>query len=115
MKYIGNDFYCDIVLKNKIELNKEYESENVIAFHHTNPSYPLHIIVIPKKHIASFITLSYEDNEIIMEIIKVLKEISKEIEIKYGGARIITNLGKYQESKHLHFHITSGEVYKGKI
>ena len=68
MDYSGNDFYCDIALSGKIPLVKEYESKHVLAFHHTKPYWPVHIIVIPKKHIASFTSLSPEDTPIILEI-----------------------------------------------
>lgn len=111
MKYTGNDFYCDVAFKNTEDLNIKYESENVLAFNHTNPSYPVHIMVVPKKHISSFTTLTEADNEIMLEIIRVIKTIAKETEREFGGARIVTNLGKYQESKHLHIHITSGESF----
>jgi len=111
MKYVGNDFYCDVAFKKIINLNIKYESENVLAFDHTKPSYPVHIMVVPKKHISSFTALTEEDSDIMLEIIKVIKTIAKEVDKEYGGVRIVTNLGKYQESKHLHIHITSGESF----
>ena len=106
--YNGNDFYCDVVLKGGIELRKEYESDAVLAFHHTNPYCPVHIVVIPKKHIASFTALSEEDSPILSEIITVLQQLARKVELEHGAARILTNLGTYQDSKHLHFHISSG-------
>ena len=112
MNYSGNDIYCDVILKDLIPLKKEYESKNVIAFHHGRPSWPVHIVVVPKKHISSFITLAPEDMPILLEIIEVLKTLASKVEKEHGAARILTNLGKYQESKHLHFHISSGEPNK---
>lgn len=52
-----NDFYCDEVLSGKTPVNKVFESATVLAFHHTRPSYPVHIIVIPKAHVESLLTL----------------------------------------------------------
>ena len=112
MNYTGNDFYCDIALKDKVPLKKEYESENVLAFHHTRPFWPVHIVVVPKKHISSFTTLTGEDMPILLEIIEVLKTLAAKVEKEHGAARILTNLGKYQDSKHLHLHISSGEPIK---
>lgn len=109
MKYTGNDFYCDVALKGKIPLKKEYESENVLAYHHTRPFWPVHIIVVSKKHISSFATLTEEDTPILLEIVEVLKTLSAKVEKEHGAARILTNLGRYQDSKHLHLHISSGE------
>jgi histidine triad (HIT) family protein len=109
MNYSGNDFYCDIAIPRKVDLKIEYESENVLAFHHTKPFWPIHIVVIPKKHIYSFTTLGKEDAAVFLEIVEVLKNLARKTEEEEGAARILTNLGKYQDSKHLHFHISSGE------
>lgn len=109
MEYTGNDFYCDIALKDGAELTKEYESDNVLAFHHTKPYWPVHIVVVPKKHIGSFTTLAEQDEPILAEIIRALKSIASKVEKEQGAARVLTNLGEYQDSKHLHFHVSSGE------
>lgn len=109
MDYSGTDFYCDIALKGLIPLEKEYESENVLAYRHTRPHWSVHIVVVPKKHISSFTTLTKEEMPILLEIIEVLKILAEKVEKEHGAARILTNLGTYQDSKHLHFHINSGE------
>jgi histidine triad (HIT) family protein len=109
MSYQGTDFYCDIAIPGKVELKKEYESENVLAYHHTKPFWPVHIVVIPKKHISSFTTLSEEETPILLEIVEVIKRLAAKVQEEQGAARILTNLGEYQDSKHLHFHISSGE------
>ena len=109
MNYTGQDYYCDVALKGHVELRKVYESEGVLAYHHTRPFWPVHIVVIPKKHIASFTTVSREDLPVMMELMDVLKSVAAGVEREHGAARILTNLGKYQDSKHLHFHVNSGE------
>jgi histidine triad (HIT) family protein len=107
--YTGTDFYCDVALKGLVPLRKEYESEHVLAYHHTRPFWPVHIVVIPKKHISSFTTLSDDDTPILLEMIAVMKTLAAKVTAEHGAARILTNLGRYQDSKHLHFHINSGE------
>jgi len=107
--YSGDDFYCDVALKGLVPLRKEYESDAVLAYHHTRPYWPVHIVVIPKKHIASFITLADEDRAILLEMVEVMKSLAAKVTAEHGAARILTNLGRYQDSKHLHFHINSGE------
>ncbi|HSX42415.1 MAG TPA: HIT domain-containing protein [Candidatus Saccharimonadales bacterium] len=109
MDYSGSDFYCDIAIPGKIELQKEYESENVLAFHHTKPFWQVHIVVVPKKHIPSLTALSKEDEPILLELLEVLKKLAANVEKGTGAARIVTNLGDYQDSKHLHFHVSSGK------
>ncbi len=110
--YTGDDFYCDVALRGKVPLKKEYESEHVLAFHHTRPFWPVHIVVVLKKHIASFTVLMQEDTPILLELIEVLKILAAKVEKEHGAARILTNLGEYQDSRHLHFHISSGEPLK---
>lgn len=112
MQYSGNDFYCDVALKDTGSLKKEYESKNVLAYHHTRPYWPVHIVVIPKKHILSFTNSEKEDEPVVAEMMQVIRAIAKKIEDEQGAARILTNLGNYQDSKHLHFHVSCGEPYK---
>ncbi len=109
MEYSGNDFYCDVALAGAVPLQKEYESDTVLAFHHTRPSFPVHIIVIPKRHISSLLTLGPDDEATLLEMIDVIKEVATKVEKQHGAARVLTNVGEYQDSKHLHFHVTSGE------
>jgi histidine triad (HIT) family protein len=110
--YTGNDFYCDMVLSKKVEVKIEIETDNVIAFHHTKPYWPAHIVVIPKKHINSLLTLEESDNELLIELIDIVKQMADKLNIEYGEARVLTNLGNYQDSKHLHFHVSSGKALR---
>lgn len=109
MEYTGSDFYCDVAIKGIIDLKKEYESEHVLAFHHTRPYWPTHLVVTPKRHINSFTALSEDDQAVLLELMDVIKQLASNIEKEQGAARILTNLGSYQDSKHLHFHIGSGQ------
>ena len=112
MEYKGADFYCDLAIPGKMELQKEFESETVLAYHHTRPHWPVHIVVVPKKHIPSFTNRSPEDEAIFQEVLKVARDIAAKVEKEKGAARILTNLGEYQDSKHLHFHISSGGPFE---
>lgn len=101
-----SDFYCDEVFSGKTKVKIVKETKNVLAFFHTKPYYPVHIVVTPKKHISSILEL--DDTEIALELIDVLKSVAGEVNKKHASCRIITNLGDYQDSKHLHFHIIHG-------
>lgn len=68
------DFYCDEVLSGRTLVEKVFETENVLAYHHTRPYYPVHIVVIPKKHISSLLTLEQSDNELLIELMDVVKK-----------------------------------------
>ena len=103
------DFYCEQVLSGKTKVERVLETERVLAFHHTRPFWETHIVVIPKLHISSLLALEKSDGKLFLELFEVIKQVAEKVIEEKGAARVLTNLGKYQESKHLHFHIYSGE------
>ncbi|KRG11502.1 HIT family protein [Lederbergia galactosidilytica] len=105
-----SDFYCDEVLSGNTQVEKVYETENVLAYYHTKPFYEIHIVAIPKKHIPSLTTI--EDQKLLLELMGVVQKVATKIEREHGACRVITNLGAYQDSKHLHWHIAFGEKVK---
>lgn len=104
-----SDFYCDNVLSGAVEVERVFETDEILAFHHTQPFWETHIVVIPKRHISSLLTLENWDNELFLELFEVIRRVASNIVAKNGAARVLTNLGDYQDSKHLHFHVYSGE------
>lgn len=107
------DFYCDEVLSGQTQVNTVMETDKVLAYHHTRPSYEHHIVVIPKIHVQSLISEEKEnDEQLLIELMKVVKEIAAEMTLKTGASKIITNLGDYQDSKHFHWHVISGKKIK---
>jgi histidine triad (HIT) family protein len=103
-----NDFYCDEVLSGRTAVNKVIETAHVLAFHHTRPFYPVHVVVIPKHHVTSLLTLDEEDNDLLLELEGVIKQVAAQVVEEHGACRVITNLGEYQDSKHLHWHVVCG-------
>lgn len=108
--------FCKII-KGEIPSNKEYEDEEILAFHDINPAAPIHILVIPKKHITSLAHLEKEDESIIGKIYGVINQIADKQNFKQDGYRVIVNCGKNggQEVMHLHFHILAGKELGEKI
>jgi histidine triad (HIT) family protein len=107
-----DDFYCDEVLSGRTAVQVVYETDGVLAYHHTKPYWPVHIVVIPKRHISSLLALRESDNLLLIEIVQVIKEIANRVVQERGACRVLTNLGQYQDSKHLHWHINFGEPVK---
>ncbi|GAF12599.1 hypothetical protein JCM19046_2372 [Bacillus sp. JCM 19046] len=103
------DFYCDEVLSGKTSVTKILETEHVLAYHHTKPFYPVHIVAVPKKHILSLLTVTEEEQPILFELLSVIQIVAQQITDEYGACRVLTNLGNYQDSKHLHWHIAYGD------
>jgi histidine triad (HIT) family protein len=107
MDFETDDFYCDLVFAGKIKIKKVKETERVLAFYHTQPSWSTHIVIIPKQHIAKLTDL--KDMGPISEIFSIAQQIIKENGWDKTNFRIITNGGSFQDSKHLHFHLVSGD------
>ncbi|MFJ8210641.1 HIT domain-containing protein [Streptomyces sp. NPDC096033] len=100
-----SDFYCHKVLTGQVEIRQVMETERVLAFHHTNPSYPVHIVVIPKEHVPSLIDLGGAGPDLLAEVVGVVRDVAAQVEAERGACSVVTNLGLYQESKHMHWHV----------
>ena len=108
--------FCKII-KGEIPSNKVYEDEEILAFRDINPVAPVHVLVIPKKHISSLVDLKSEDEAIIGRIYSVINKIAKQEGIDEKGFRVVVNCGDDggQEVKHLHFHLIGGKKLGTKI
>ncbi len=108
--------FCKII-KGEIPSNKVYEDEEILAFHDINPATPIHILVVPKKHIESLVHLEKEDEVLVGKIYGVINKIAEEQGFKDEGFRVIVNCGENggQEVMHLHFHILAGKRLGEKI
>lgn len=101
--------FCKII-KGEIPSNKAYENEYVLAFHDIDKKAPVHILVIPKKHIQSFIHLGQEDYIYLEEIHKAVCLLAREYDLEEKGFRLVVNTGEQggQTVNHLHFHLLGG-------
>lgn len=101
--------FCKIIA-GEIPSSKVYEDDKILAFKDINPMAPVHILVIPKTHIASCDEISAENSAVIAHIFKNIPAIAKEAGAN-NGYRVITNCGEdaKQSVKHLHFHILGGK------
>ena len=101
--------FCKII-NGEIPSKKAYEDENVYAFWDIAPTAPVHILVIPKKHIETLNDINGENSEIISKIYEVIPEIAKENNIAADGYRVVTNCNKNagQTVFHIHFHLIGG-------
>ena len=108
--------FCKII-KGEITSKKVYEDEEIVAFHDINPQAPIHILVIPKKHITSLTHIEKEDEILIGKIFRVINKIAEEQGFKEEGYRVISNCGENagQSVKHVHFHILAGKKLGEKI
>lgn len=108
--------FCKII-KGEIPSSKVYEDDEILAFNDINPAAPIHILVIPKKHITSLAHMEKCDEELVGKIYGVINKIAEEKGFKDNGYRVIVNCGRDagQEVMHLHFHILAGAKFGDKI
>ncbi len=102
------DIYCQEILNGHLPVDILYESDRVLAFYHTKPKYATHIVILPKQHIDDFAAFEDQDLSLMQEILVVARNLSRKLG-KTQGIRLVTNLGKFQDSPHLHFHLISGQ------
>ena len=108
--------FCKII-KREIPSNIVYEDDRVIAFYDVNPAAPIHILVVPKKHIETLLDVSEEDGDLISYTYKIINKIAKDEGFADNGFRVIANCGEDsgQEVKHIHFHVLAGKKLGAKI
>ncbi len=108
--------FCKIVNK-EIPSTIVYEDDEILVFKDIHPVTPVHVLVIPKKHITSLAELEKEDEAVVGRIYTVINEIAKKEGILEKGFRVIVNCGEDggQEVKHLHFHLLGGKKLGAKI
>lgn len=101
--------FCGIVEK-KIKGDVLYEDNSVVAFKDINPKAPVHILIIPRKHIATLADLGRADEEIVGHIFVVAAKLAQEQGVAQKGFRIVVNAGPDagQTVYHLHFHLLGG-------
>lgn len=100
--------FCKIVA-GTIPSQKVYEDELILAFKDIHPARPVHVLVVPKKHITSLASATAEDAEVLGRMLVKANEIAVE-QGSPGGFRVIINTGAIgqQEVPHLHMHIVGG-------
>ena len=101
--------FCKLA-NGEIPTNYIYEDDKVVAFNDIEPQAPVHILIIPKEHIASALELDDANSGIVSHIFKVAAKIAREKGFADDGFRIVNNCGKDggQTVGHLHFHLLAG-------
>lgn len=108
--------FCKII-KGEIPSKQVYSNDKVYAFHDINPEAPVHVLIVPKEHIASHNELSGNNVEIMKDIHLAANEIAKQLGINESGYRLINNCGPDagQTVFHLHYHLVGGRKMGAKI
>ena len=105
-----NCLFCKII-SGDIPSSKVYEDELIYAFRDINPMAPVHVLVIPKLHLASANEVTQENSAYVARIFEAIPKIAAAEGLSASGYRVITNCGEdaCQSVKHLHFHVLGGK------
>lgn len=101
---IDDCVFCKII-KGGIPREFEYEDDKVVIFSSNKPEAEIHLLVIPKKHIPSFLEL----DEVILDMTKAAQKIIKDMNLS-DGYKLCFNGGKYLEVQHVHLHLLAGKI-----
>jgi histidine triad (HIT) family protein len=101
--------FCDIA-SGKVPSRKVHEDPDVLAFHDIEPQAPTHVLVVPKKHIASLLDLSPEDDLVVGRLVRTATDLSRKLGLSDGGFRLVFNCGEDAgySVHHLHLHLVGG-------
>ena len=105
--------FCKII-SGKVPANIVLENDSILAFKDIEPQAPVHILIIPKKHITSINDIEFKDRDICGDMLLAAKQIAKTLNIKNSGYRTIfnTNEDAGQTVFHIHMHLLGGRKMK---
>jgi histidine triad (HIT) family protein len=104
--------FCQIV-EGKIPSKKVYEDDDVLAFDDIQPQAPVHVLVVPKKHVATLNDLVAEDDAIAGKLLRVAAQLAKQRGIADRGWRATVNVNRdaHQLVFHVHLHLMGGRAF----
>jgi histidine triad (HIT) family protein len=107
----NNCLFCRIIA-GEIPSKKVYEDELAFAFHDINPQAPTHILIVPKKHIASLNEASSDDQALLGRLTLIAPKLAEQLGVADGGYRMVINsgVGAGQSVWHIHIHLLGGRI-----
>ena len=108
----GDCLFCRIVA-GEIPSRRVYEDDDVIAFHDVAPRSPTHVLIIPRRHIASAAELTEADAPLVGRMVVVANQVARDESIADQGYRLVSNVGPWggQTVFHLHLHLMGGRPF----
>jgi len=101
--------FCDIIA-GKRESQMVYQDDRIVAFKDINPQAPVHVLIVPRKHIDSILTLTPEDQDLVGAMFLCAQKLARQLGVDEKGFRLVVNTGKYagQAIYHIHMHLIGG-------
>jgi histidine triad (HIT) family protein len=101
--------FCEIVA-GRIPAKKAFENDSILAFHDINPQAPVHVLLVPKRHITSLLDVGPEDDAILGALARTARDLARELGLAERGFRLIFNSGEDAGYSvfHIHLHLIGG-------
>jgi len=103
--------FCKIA-RGELPANIAYRDDDVVAFHDINPQAPVHVLVMPTRHIESLLALGAGDREMVERLHAVAAQLARELGVAERGFRVVINTNREagQSVPHLHVHLLGGRA-----
>ncbi|MFH1755738.1 MAG: histidine triad nucleotide-binding protein [Candidatus Latescibacterota bacterium] len=104
--------FCKII-EGRIPSQKVYEDDDLFAFEDIQPAAPVHVVLIPKKHIETFNDIAEDDSDALGRLMLTARKIAIDRKLAKDGYRIVLNCmaGAGQSVFHIHFHLLGGRIF----
>jgi histidine triad (HIT) family protein len=101
---MGECLFCRIV-SGEVPSDRVYEDDEILAFKDINPQAPIHVLLIPKKHMPTVLDMGEEDMRLVGRLFKVAGDIAREMGIAESGFRLVVNCNRDAGQAVFHFHV----------
>ncbi len=110
---MGDCLFCGIISGER-KGSIVYQDGSVVAFKDINPQAPVHILIVPRKHIATLLDIGEEDKQLMGDVHSVAARLAKEHGVSGDGYRVVVNCGPAagQSVYHIHFHLLGGRSFR---
>ena len=99
------DWYCEDVLSGKIVVQKVWEDERVLAFHHPEPTAEIHVVVIPKQHVSGLLAPQALDGVLLSSMVMAIQQVALQLGLDKTGFYVGANAAAPGVTPHMHWHI----------
>ena len=101
------DWFCEDVLTGRAPIDRVYEDDLVLAFHHPRPIAPKHVVIIPKRHTPSLLGPEALDPVLLVALLRAVQTVAAQLDVGARGVKLSVNAGAPGVTPHLHWHVTS--------
>ncbi|MFA0732871.1 MAG: hypothetical protein LKKZDAJK_001671 [Candidatus Fervidibacter sp.] len=112
VKGLEGCIFCRIVAK-EVQSDIVYEDEEVVAFRDINPQAPVHVLIVPRKHLPTLNDAASDDQSLLGKLLLVARQLARQLQVADDGYRLVLNVnrGAGQSVFHLHLHLLGGRVF----